>query len=124
MQSIKIGIQNSEVELPTKSRVNNQGNPEFITTDSRSINGKLNTAYIAQKKRWSITWDVISSSDQKIIEDIIDLQFTNGHLNMKISDENGTYTDYTVKVSPMSKGALIQRDVYFTNGFGVEVVEC
>jgi len=124
MQSIKIGIPLSETELPTKSRINNQGTPTFITTDSRSINGKLNTAYTAIKQNWSITWDVISSSDQKIVDDIINLQFTNGQLNMKISDENDVYTDYTVKVSPSSKSALIQRDVFYTGGYGIEVVEC
>ncbi len=124
MQSVKIGELNSEIELPLKSRVNTQGAPTFMTTDSRSINGTLNTSYIACKENWGFSWEVITEANQTIVENIIKLQFTKGHLNMKITNEAGSVKDYTVKVSPMAKGTLIARDKFFTQGYGIEVVEC
>ena len=121
-QSIKIGEAGSEVELPSPSRVNNQGNPDFLSTDSRSINGTLNTAYIAKKKNWGIGWDVISEANQKIVDDIIDLQFTKGHLNMIITTQTGS-ENYTVKVSPVSLGALIPRDIFYSSAYAISIVE-
>lgn len=126
IQTIKIGNLGSETELPKKSRVNNQGIREQIKSDVRSIDGTLNVAYTGVKRSWNISWNVISESDQKAVEAIVDLQYTglNQQLCMIISNQSGVEETICVHVEELQLGALIQRDVYYNSGYAIGVKEC
>lgn len=125
MQSLKLGLTGSEVTLPTKSRTNNQGTPQQIYQQSQSINGTLNTDFVGIKEQWNIGWEVLSETDRQSIRDIINLQYNNGsHLNFIYTDEEGTETEKLVFAEIVSKGALLQRDFFYTASYGVALKEC
>ena len=125
MQILKLGLIGSEVLLPTKSRVNNQGTPLQIYQQSQSINGTLNTDFVGIKETWDIAWEVISETDRQSIRDIINLQYNNGsHLNFIYTDEEGTETEKLVFAEIVSKGTLLQRDFFYTASYGISLKEC
>ncbi len=126
MQTLKLGNLGSEVELPVKSRINNQGIREQIKSDVRAIDGTLNVAYTGFKRNWNISWDVISEADQKIVEDIVTLQYTGAdqQLHLVVSDQSGVEENICVHVEELQLGALIARDVYYTQGYAIGVKEC
>lgn len=124
IQVLKLGLGGAEQTLPTKSRINNQGTPRQLYQQSESINGTLNSYFIGIKGSWSISWDVLSKTDEAFINDIVTLQYTNGvHLSFIYTDANGTETTKSVFAEIMSIGTLIQRDIYYSGGYGLELKE-
>ena len=125
MQSLKLGLVGSEITLPTKSRTNNQGTPQQIYQQSQSINGTINTDFVGIKEQWNIGWEVLSETDRQTIRNIINLQYDNGsHLNFIYTDEEGTETEKLVFAEIVSKGALLQRDFFYTASYGISLKEC
>ena len=125
MQILKLGLIGLEQELPSKSRINGQGTPLQIYQQSQSINGTVNTDFIGIKESWAISWEVISETDRQFIRDIVNLQYDNGsHLNFIYTDEEGTENEKVVFAEIASKGELLQRDYFYTNGYGLVLKEC
>lgn len=124
MQILKLGLAGAEQTLPTESRINNQGTPKQIYQQSESINGNLNTYFVGIKESWSISWDVLSKADEAFITDIVNLQYTNGtHLSFIYTDASGTEFTKTVFAEITGIGSLIQKDIYYSGGYGLELRE-
>jgi len=125
MQILKLGLAGAEQTLPTKSRVNNQGTPRQIYQQSESINGSLNTYFVGIKEGWSISWDILSKEDEAFLTAIVNLQYTTGNkLNFIYTDEDGTEFTKTVFAEISGIGSLIQRDIFLSSGYGLELREC
>ena len=125
MQTLKLGLPGAEQELPTKSRINEQGASQQIYQQAQSINGTCNTDYIGIKDNWTIAWEVLTDTDMALVESIVNLQYTNGtHLSFIYTDAMDAEYTKTVFVELLSKGALGQRDIFFTNGVGIGIKEC
>jgi hypothetical protein len=124
VQILKLGLSGSEITLPVKSRINEQGAPTYFKNTARSANKTLHIDYIAKKLNWTITWEVISEADFNTISAIVDLQYsTPANLSFIYTTENGTEVTKIVDVEISSKGALMQRDIYFDSGLTLSIVE-
>lgn len=123
-QSLKIGTQGNETELPIKSRQFSSISPEIIKQSERSINGTLNTDYINYKETFVVSYDVISEADRLTLETIIKEQTTNGNeLFFIYTNSAGTPTTKAVDVTLDTIGSEIPRDGYYYNGTRLVLVE-
>ena len=124
IQMIRLGVQGSEVTLPTVGRSLTGTSLEPISLDGRAADGTLRRDFIAIKRNWSISYSPISESNANIIQDIYNIQLLqNSYLSLIITDGVGTERNYTVDMSAPQRGALIQRDVYYYQSLSFEMRE-
>lgn len=117
IQTLKLGLTGSETELPSESRINDQGSDTPFLIEARSVNGTLHTDFISLKENHNVSWEVISVADYEIVNNIIKLQYTNGSfLNFIYTDSAGLEISLEVRASVTEKGRLVQVGDYYYGG--------
>ena len=124
IQILKLGLPGSEITLPTESRINDGGQDTLKTNTGDSASGNLHVDIIATKRNFNISWGVMSERDYMITLNVIYMyQLAGNKLNFIYTNQSGAETHTTVFMQPPSRGALIQRDVYYDNGVTLSLQE-
>ena len=124
MQVLKLGLSGAEQTLPTKSRINNQGQDTFNYVEGYSADGSLKVDIVGTKGNYSVSWEVMSESDFNDLYAIYKLQIDNdSFLSYIFTDSAGTETTKTVLMQPPTIGDLIQRDTYYSNAITITMKE-
>ncbi len=124
VQVLKLGLAGSESTLPTESRINEQGQATFKYVEGESADGSLKVDIIGVKDNFTVSWGVMSESDWNDLNAIFLLQITNdSFLSYIYTDASGSETTKEVLMQPPTKGALIQRDVYYNNAVTITMQE-
>jgi len=122
-QILKLGISGSETTLPSESRINEQGADTPYYNEARSASKKLHVDFIGTKGNWAISWTVISEDDYTTVNNIVELQYSGSELSFIYTDQDGTEITKSVRATVTNKGALVQRDDYYYNGFSLQLEE-
>ena len=123
VQILKLGLPGAEQTLVSESRTNDGGQDTLKSLNGETASGNLKVDLIATKGNYSISWGVMSESDYNDLYAIYLLQFTPGKLNYIYTNQSGSETTVQVFMQPPSRGALIQRDIFYENGVTITMQE-
>lgn len=120
----KLGLSGSEIDLPSESRIQSSINRVVKELESESANATLHTQFIATKDRMTVSYDVISEEDVKLIKDIEALQWQNNtRLSYIYNEESGNLITKTVKATVTTPGNRLTKSNYFDYGLTIEMKE-
>lgn len=112
--NIQIGLSGAEVTIPKESRAVSSNGGETISFSGRAADGTLHEDFINRKRSWTIDYNVITEANRTLLENIHQLQITNGSfLSLLIDDSTGVPQSYTVRMSFPTFGPLLPRGGFY-----------